>query len=43
VIWVFDAEGLLTRWENFDLDQEAAALARFGNSRRDGSTVTSRP
>ncbi len=27
--WVFDADGLVTRWEQFDTDRAADALARF--------------
>src|SRR5206468_3563951 len=29
MLWVFGADGLLTRWEQFDIDREAEALARF--------------
>src|SRR5439155_9022655 len=29
MLWVFGADGLLTRWEQFDTDREAEALARF--------------
>ena len=28
-LWTFGADGLLTRWELFDVDREADALARF--------------
>src|SRR5206468_10360562 len=29
MLWVFGADGLLTRWEQFDTDRETQALARF--------------
>jgi ketosteroid isomerase-like protein len=29
MLWVFGADGLLTRWEQFDTEREAEALARF--------------
>jgi class 3 adenylate cyclase/ketosteroid isomerase-like protein len=35
-LWVFGADGLLTRWEQFDAEQETVALARF-------DTLTSEP
>src|SRR5439155_16034444 len=46
-LWVFGADGLLTRWEQFDTDREAEALARFDEltadaSRARGATVPSR-
>jgi class 3 adenylate cyclase len=28
-LWVFGADGLVTRWEQFDAEQDAMALARF--------------
>ncbi|MBI3768726.1 MAG: nuclear transport factor 2 family protein [Deltaproteobacteria bacterium] len=28
-LWVFGADGLVTRWERFDLERDAEALARF--------------
>jgi len=29
VLWVFGADGLLTRWEQFEVEDDASALARF--------------
>ena len=29
MLWVFGADGLVTRWEQFDGEQDAEALARF--------------
>src|SRR5262249_57211702 len=29
MLWVFGADGVLTRWEQFDADRDAEALARF--------------
>src|SRR5262249_52450458 len=33
VLWVFGADGLLTRWEQFDAEQDAEALVRFEDLR----------
>ncbi len=40
VLWVFGADGLVTRWEQFDADRDADALARFDELA--GEATTSR-
>jgi hypothetical protein len=38
-LWAFGAEGLLARWEQFDVDREDEALSRLDELIADGSSV----